>query len=142
VLLATNCFNCNIAISVSSIALGICQNCKAILKNAKAISVANDEIGIASQNIIQGWLIKSVAINNYGLPNAPSRVLYRVVDGLRVSISSFPPKWNYFHRPVTEDSIEFPDVSFKGNLSSLQAYILYVTVVKALMNWSGNFRDF
>ena len=119
--------------------------------------------GMSGVPSIPGVSGVSCATRSYleGLPEAPCPVLYRVIHGLRHSISAVQTgaDWSYLHTVPGLHSGAFPSTSvtekgatkerplarqtgLRRTLTPAVTYVLYATAVKALCDWPHGFNAF
>ena len=139
--LVHHCPLCHKKLHVQDMVNGHCRHCEYRLAEAKTVSLADDELGMFTQHLIQSWfgLVESPR-DKQGIPRKSNAVLYRIADGIRQSMMLFGKSWDYTHRIDALDS-PLPCKS-KSSLTPAASYQLYATAVKALINWPNGFYEF
>jgi hypothetical protein len=95
--------------------------------------------------LIQAWLtgdVSWVTSAGYGLPKAPPRVLYRVLDGLRASTMRVQVDWPHFHRLQVVDHVFSLQFGRRSRATALESYLRYATASQALVDWPHGFYGF
>lgn len=135
-LLVDACPHCRRSVSIRAIVEQQCRWCQADLAEAQPPVVDDQEVLV--QQIIQSWLqVGPTPENLPALPAQPARVLYRVLDGLRLSLMSHKPAWPRF------DRLNSLPVLRKGQkLTPAQSLALYTTAFAALVNWPDGLPEF
>lgn len=144
-LLINRCPHCGRPIRMRDIFETCCSRCQVSLVEAQPIDVLDDEFGLFSQQVIQSWLVGDGAShpNTYLLPEEPTRVLYRFIDGLRMALMKVKPDWLYLHRlPITMQATASMREMKPQALTPYQSYCLYATALKAIINWPQGFYNF
>jgi hypothetical protein len=144
-LLLDRCPACRRTVSIWDVVYTRCHHCQAELTQAPVLSLAHDDEGLLAQRMIQAWLTGDaslVAGAGCGLPEAPPRALYRVLDGLRASTMRVQVEWAHFHRLVCPDQIFSLQPGRRSRATALESYLRYTTAAKALMNWPYSFYAF
>ncbi len=145
-LLTNRCYSCSRLISIGDIVNGYCRKCGVALNKAPCISIEEDEIGMLAQQVIQGWLLDtSVSLpDSYGLPSHPSRVVFRVLEGLRLTTQRLARSgWMNFHTvPAHHDTLMVPFKPDSLSLTPYQSFCVYTTAFKALTHWPQEFYAF
>lgn len=147
VLLVSKCAECQSRIHVRYIVAGRCGKCDAELTKAPTISVATDEddVGILSQELLRAWLLgtqPSINTDRYALPQQPSRVLYRLTEGLSRAVRCAEADWDFIHAFPGCDRLLTVSPNGAIAASPEQAYRVYATAVKAMLNWPTMFFEF
>jgi TniQ len=143
-LLLTNCHSCGRKVSIRNVVAAQCDTCKSSLTDAEAESLKTDEFGLFSQHLIQSWLTSNLTPHDIAIqvPAQAPQVLYRIIDGLRQSISTLGnPKWPYLHK-VEGIPLEIRLGQGKQTLTPYESYCLYATVCKGLIDWPHGFYEF
>ncbi len=145
-LLVDQCPNCYKKVSQYAVIMAKCDKCKSDLTRAEVISIANDEVGLRTQRILQSWFMEYITpeheISN--LPLQSPAVLYKIIEGIQNSIQMRKHQsWSYFHSLSS-----YPDgrtlTCRKGELvlTPYENYCIYATSCKVIMNWPESFFDF
>jgi len=142
-LLVTTCPGCANPTSISTIALGNCEECKTALKTAPIISVADDNPGLLFQKIFLNWLTNPTQLKTpltceaqLSLPKEPTATLLKLLEALKNRVGELE-NWENFHRPQL--------IGERENLeskSSYSSYCFYATALKILQDWPINFYSF
>lgn len=136
-LLADRCPGCQRPVSIRAIVDSECFHCKADLVEA-AVDIGSDELGLFGQRVVREWLTEGrVSDNRYGLPNQPSSVLYRILDGLRLILMSHKSAWPYFERLQ-----QLPILKRSQKLTPTESFALYTTAFEALTDWPNGLYEF
>lgn len=142
VLLVRGCPECGSPVRVYDVVAATCRRCGADLKLAATVSVAGDTTGLVAQEVVQTWLYSeppTEAIRHCLLPAQPHRVLYRVMQGFASAVARANPCWDFIHQvPGHTAGIELKSNKLTS-ANTEQAYHLYATAMKALMNWPEGF---
>ncbi len=139
-LLLMHCPDCRATTLVQGVVTGHCLACGADLTAASPPTLPPDAPSRFAQAVLRSWLLEeplpeqAVALAR-SLPDAPSRVLFRVVDGLRLSAQAGDP-WPY---PLPKPP---PIARAGGALAPVAALHLYAAAFRPLLDWPGNWRDF
>ncbi len=144
-LLVKGCPICGDKFKIGGVVEGRCGQCDFDLRMSPTISVADDDLGLFSQQNIQSWLRISTVnrVDQGKLPNQPDFTLYQIAYGLHRAIRTIERWWDYLHDPFdieTATSV-FP-CDKKSQMMPFKAYILYVTAVKALLRWMHGIFEF
>jgi predicted site-specific integrase-resolvase len=139
-LLVSRCARCGAAPTVRDIVVATCRVCGADFTGCPAISVADDAFGVFTQRVLQAWLRGEPApdASTFRLPDLPTNVAYRIVDGLRLLAHGAGFHWPYRHHGL--DETESTDQGLF--LTPAQSYTLYATALKALLRWPHGFEEF
>lgn len=139
-LLVDRCQRCEAALTVPAIVATTCASCGADLTTCSGASVAADRFGLFAQRVVQTWLLGESPTGDprFPLPDLPITVAYRAVDGLRLLAQGAGPGWSHLHQPWSETA----GASSGFALTPEQAYALYATALKALLDWPQGFYDF
>jgi hypothetical protein len=132
-LLHDHCPCCGNPISVAEITQGHCQKCRADLRTAPVISVAEDEIGVFSQQAIQYWLTLTTEPAPTSLPDHSSVALYRLFDGLRQGLFT-SWKGGRMNPAVLGDWAELLD-SLPNRSAADQCYVLGRAAFTGILDW-------
>jgi hypothetical protein len=130
---------------VGDLFAGECARCGFELTTSPTISLAADEFGLFSQAIIRSWFdLRSPASSQDSpkLPDQPPAILYCLLDGFRRTIMKIRTGWTYLYQsPCQLESVFFP-VRGKADLTPPNAYLLYTTAFRGLLNWPQGFYEF
>ena len=145
-LLVHQCPQCGRNVSVAEIVKRQCKACKADLSEAQSVSVAGDELGMLSQQVIQSWLTVAPAPElPYGcaLPDHPPAVMYRLLDGLRLSLLTCQDDWPNLPDPLAGLSEQIKQKLHPGRrMSPASSYYLYRAAFKGIGHWPQGFYQF
>jgi hypothetical protein len=144
-LLVRTCPQCQYNLEILDILETECRRCGLALTEITPTSLADDASGLLSQSVIQSWLGLSPPTHltgDYRLPQQPQAILYRFLDGLHRAIMRIEQPWPYRHPVPNGTPLTFFPRSSKTRISPAQAYILYTTAFKAVVNWPHGFLDF
>jgi excisionase family DNA binding protein len=143
-LLVNSCPRCGKRVTIQDIIEVICSRCKTNLIEAQKVSVENDIFGLFTQGVIQSWLMNvDPPKSTYTLPSQMPRDLYRVIDGLRVSIMQVSQDWPLLHHPnILQHSFRLLPSSQAQTLTPYQSYCLYATACKGIIDWPSGFHLF
>jgi hypothetical protein len=143
-LLVDRCQRCAATLAMPAIVAATCASCGADLTSCSGASVAADRFGLFAQRVVQTWLLGESPTGDprFPLPDLPITVAYRAVDGLRLLAQGAGPGWSHLHQPWTETGPETAGASSGFALTPEQAYALYATALKALLDWPQGFYDF
>jgi hypothetical protein len=146
-LLVVNCPQCQKQLSVREIVGRQCQACRTDLHAAKVTSVAGDELGIQSQQMIQSWLSGNSqvpeALANFGFPESQPVIRYHLLRSLCRWWLDCLDDWP--RAPVLSKSLAPP---FSGSPRSLpqmhpnQTYALYRAAFTGLLDWPQGLFQF
>jgi excisionase family DNA binding protein len=143
-LLVEVCPQCRAKVSVQAIAGGKCGRCEANLASARSMQVREDAFGLFSQSVIQMWAGGASKPDDLWLgvlPQQPPSVLYHLVDGLRIVISSVGTHWEYLHQmPEDPQVLSLHDLATKP--TPAHRYRSYATAFKAIISWPRYFFEF
>jgi excisionase family DNA binding protein len=144
-LLVDQCPNCYKKVSHYAVVAARCSECKSDLTKANAVSIADDEIGLRAQRILQSWFMDYVTpkheITNLVQPPA---ILYRIIEGLQNSIEvGKGEQWFYLHSlPSYPERLLLPSQKDDQVLTPYASYCIHATACKVIMNWPENFFQF
>jgi hypothetical protein len=148
-LLVSSCPRCEKPVRIQDIIESHCSNCKADYMEVEPISIENDSFGLFTQSLIQIWLTEGTNPNSldYPLPQQMPRDLYRVIDGLRLSIMQVKHDWPLLHslknyRDPLGLRIAEMRSAYLQTLTAYQSYCLYATACKGIINWPMGFHLF
>ena len=145
VVLMDKCAECRSAVQVRDVVAGACRKCNAEFAKASPISVAGDQIGLLSQQLLQTWLLgeqTSCYPRDHAVPQQPPRVMYRLVQGLANTVWWAKAGWDFIHQlSGCSTELALPN-SGPVKASSDQMYRIYATAVKSIMDWPSNFFTF
>lgn len=159
-LLLDRCPDCCIPVAVQDIVDAYCHRCRYDLRQSSSASTEGDAWGRFSQRVIQAWLGLVPMPENgssHPLPDQPPAVLYRLLDGLRWSITGVRAGWKYLHRlpqgalasrlldpdaRMPYQDFEGMSLSFDTTMKPDESYCLYATALKGLVNWPKGFYEF
>lgn len=145
-LLSDRCPQCGKRLSVAEIVRRQCKACKTDPSEAYPVNVADDELGIFSQRVIQSWLLDApipALQPNAVLASQPSNVLYRFLDGLRLSLLTCQDDWHNLPAPLNglpEQVKERCNPAKK--MHPTDAYYLYRAAFNGVLNWPHGFYEF
>ena len=144
-LLVTSCPKCGKQTRIQDIIEVCCSGCRTDLTEIQAISLENDWFGFLTQSLIQSWLMgvfSPISISNH-LPQQMPRDLYRVIEGLRLSIIQVTQDWPLLHQVNTQQHTLrlLPDTK-AATLTPYQSYCLYATACKGIIDWPNGFYQF
>jgi excisionase family DNA binding protein len=141
-LLCDRCPECGAKISIRDIVHVQCPRCHSDLTTASTVDLdPDDDHGLWSQRIIQGWLKDShIPDDVNGLPNCHPALLYQIVNDLRWSLTNISTDWPYLHKPGKAEICLEPPRGPQRSPGSV--YILYATSSKALKSWPNGFTEF
>ena len=145
-LLVNRCPRCGRSVSVAEIVRRQCKVCEVDLVEAQVTSVADDAVGVRSQQVIQYWL--SVApiprlSPDMPLPMHPPAVLYRLLDGLRLGLCACHTDWPNLPAPLAglADQInETPNP--RKRPSPANAYYMYRAAFQGMWPWPQGLYTF
>lgn len=143
-LLVRTCAECNARLRISDVVQGQCRHCKFDLTQSPATSIAGDQWGPISQQVIQSWFGCGLDSDQVeGLPRHSPVVLYQVLSFLQRAIGLIEKQWDYLHDPFDNDATVkvFPSQT-RSQLTPLKSYLLYATALKALLDWPNGFYQF
>jgi len=144
-LLVKGCPICGNKLKIGDIVEGRCRHCGFDLQTSPTISVAEDDFGLFSQQIIQSWLRipATDSVDQGKLPNQPDFILYQIAYGLQRAIRTIQRRWDYLHDPFGVDtgSSVFP-CEKKGEMTPFKSYVMYATAFKALLRCPHGFFEF
>ncbi|MCP4543036.1 MAG: TniQ family protein [Chloroflexi bacterium] len=144
-LLAHQCPQCGSCVSVAEIVKRCCKTCQADLSAAPVVSVADDAMGILSQQAIQHWLslVSAPALpDGYTLLQQPPAVLYRLLYDLCRGLIACQKEWPCLPAPLDGlvDRASAP-IHLYRQLTPTQAFYLYRAAFTGILNWpQGLFR--
>lgn len=144
-LLVNSCPKCGKQIGIQDIIEASCSRCKTNLKEVQTISLENDCFGLFTQSLIQSWLMEGISPTTtfYPLPQQMPRDLYRVIDGMRLSIRQVTQDWPLLHHVNIQQSLfRLLPAPQAGSLTPYQSYCLYATACKAIIDWPNGFYQF
>lgn len=98
-LLTNHCPKCLKALKIIDIVRTRCSYCRATLTEAPLTPIGHDTFGRFCQQLIRVLLELDPRPDPWPhqLPDHPVQVLYRLVDGLRISIMPVEPSWPHRH---------------------------------------------
>jgi hypothetical protein len=108
--------------------------------------VADDELGILSQRVIQSWFSDALTPKsqpNDALANQPPNVLYRFLNGLRQSLLACQDGWHNLPAPLAglpKQTTERCNPWKKMNPTD--AYYLYRAAFNGIRDWPQGFYEF
>lgn len=144
-LLLDCCPTCRQPVSVWDVVYTRCRHCQADLRQAPLLFLAHDEAGLFAQRLIQAWFTGDAdpaLVVGEGVPAAPPRVLYRVLEGLQTSTMRLQVEWPHFHRLVGADQTFALPSGRWSRATALESYLRYTTAAKALHHWPHGFYAF
>lgn len=145
-LLVHRCPQCAGRLSVTETVACECQQCHADLREAPTVSVADDSLGVTSQLALQYWLGVAPRPDwpaGYALPEQPPQVMFRVLDGLRLSLMGCQPDWPRLPAPLANlHTVVRGPLSQKGVMPPETAYHLYRAACTGLLRWPEGFHEF
>ncbi len=148
-LLVSSCPECEKAVRIPDIIETHCSNCKADYREVEPISIENDSFGLFTQSLIQTWFTEGISPISpaYPLPQQMPRELYRVVDGLRLSIMPTDHDWPLLHSTINGPhslGLRIADMrpAYLLTLTTYQSFCLYATACKGIINWPEGFHCF
>jgi hypothetical protein len=137
--LVDSCPQCKKQLSIREIVWRQCQACRADLCTAETISVAGDEVGILSQQMIQSWLEVAKAPESparYGLPRSRPVILYHLLESLCHRLLVCSEGWLLFPDPLKGLSAHLsPSPHYLQNLNPEQTYYLHRAAFTGMLNW-------
>jgi len=145
-LLAHQCPQCENRVSVPEIVKRCCKTCQADLSGAHAVSVADDAMGILSQQAIQHWLSVASAPtlpDGCTLPQHPPAVLYRLLYDLCRGLIACQKEWSYLPAPLDglAERASLPIYLYR-RLTPKQAFYLYRAAFTGILNWPQGLFQF
>jgi predicted site-specific integrase-resolvase len=144
-LLVNSCLGCGRDISISNIIETHCSKCNANFAEVREVLVKEDSFGLFTQDTIQSWLLDGMSSisSSYSLPEQAPRVLFRLVDGLLYAAMQVGQEWPLLHKlSVVGDSLNLLPRTKPFMLSPYQAYNLYATAFKGIVDWPNGFHTF
>ncbi|MCB0164816.1 MAG: helix-turn-helix domain-containing protein [Anaerolineae bacterium] len=134
--LLDRCPGCYQPVSIRAVVDGTCSRCKADLSEAQTEPI--DASSLLAQQFIHAWLgVYSQPEGPQGIPSQPPRVLFRVLDGLRLSLMSHTATRRNFERLAA-----LPTFRRGQKLTPTQSLALYTTAFGSLRNWPHDFHVF
>lgn len=144
-LLVDQCPSCSQETSIYSIVTARCIRCQADITEAKAPSIAFDDVGLQAQHIIQSWLMGEEHSREIraDLPRQPPAILYKVVEGLQ-SCAKLTNQFDYLLLQNTNTQQHHSTFHYQesGSLSPYESYCLYATAYSAIVDWPKGFYAF
>jgi hypothetical protein len=145
-LLAHQCPQCRNRVSVAEIVKRCCKTCQADLSTAHVVSVADDAMGILSQQAIQHWLSLASAPalpDGYTLPQHPPAVLYRLLYDLCRGLIACQKEWPRLSVPLDslDERVSVP-IHLYRQLTPSQAFYLYRAAFTGILNWPQGLFQF
>jgi hypothetical protein len=145
-LLAHLCPQCGNRVSVAEIIKRCCKMCQADLSAAHVVSVADDAMGILSQQAIQHWLSLASAPalpDGYTLPYHPSTVLHQLLYDLCRGLIACQKEWSCLPAPL-DGLVERASVPIHlyRRLTPKQAFYLYRAAFTGILNWPQGLFQF
>jgi hypothetical protein len=141
-LLVKGCPTCGNKLKIGDVVESRCGQCSFDLRTSPTISVADDDLGLFSQQSIQSWLrLMTVDRVDQGkLPKQPDFILYQIAYGLHRAIRTIQRRWDYLHDPfdVETGTSVFP-CEKKSEITPFKSYVFYATAFKALLRWPYGF---
>jgi excisionase family DNA binding protein len=144
-LLVNACPKCRNQVRIQDLIEANCSKCKTDLTEAPTVSVIDDSFGLFTQDTIQTWLMEGVSpvSTSYPLPQQMPRDLYRMIDGMRISIMQVNQDWPLLHHAaIQQNSVEFSLDAQAQTLTPYQSYCLYATAFKGIIDWPDGFHRF
>ncbi|MDM8520292.1 excisionase family DNA-binding protein [Anaerolineales bacterium HSG6] len=143
-LLVNHCPDCGHSISIADLHQATCKQCHYDLTQIPTVTLVEDTVGLNSQQVIQQWFTEQTDVDTpHQLPNQPTSVLFRVMEGFRFTILRDPHHERYLHQLPNLPTLNIPpEVKNWQKLSSAQCYLLYTTALQPLFNWPHGFTQF
>ena len=133
--LIEHCQCCEARLSLSSVMQGHCDSCGFDLRNSRLLCLNDDDLILQAQRCIHSWLMGQAAPENLNLPDAPERILFRILDGLRTIANLAGPGWAGYHVTEHDSPNElYASVVAKG--------CTWASALQGLMNWPDGFFSF
>jgi len=142
-LLVQTCAGCNARLKISDVVKGQCSHCEFDLTRSPTTSIAGDERGQFSQQLIQSWFGLEPAPDQVArLPHQSLAVLYQVLSFVQRAICAIEQRWDYLHDPFDDAAIKVFPCQTRAQLTPLKSYLLYATALTALLDWPAGFYKF
>lgn len=166
VLLNDACHRCRTAVSIPMLIDARCGSCGADLRDAPALTLDHDAIGLEAQSTVQAWLFDrpTPSTQQLRLPNESHVALYRVVEGLTRALSLVSAADWHFHglgeggtrrartrqsadAEVRDEDVPSPQLPPSMRLGAriwtpAQGYNAVATAVLMLADWPQKFMEF
>ncbi len=144
-LLIDRCPHCGKRTTLAELMNHSCRNCQTDLRQARQLSVANDEPGVQSQRIIQAWFNvagpPTEVLEACQLPAQPPPVLYELLHRLSGALLLGQAEWASLPAPLTglANSIAAA-IDQRHRFTPAQAYFLYRSAFAGLLDWPEGFH--
>ena len=145
-LLVHHCPRCGKRMSVAEIVRRTCQACRADPSTGQPVSVAGDDLGVLSQQVIQWWL--SIAPPpelppGCTLPSRHPAVIYHLLGILRGALLACQDGWPRLPDPLGALSGQIKErLNPREKMSPESAYYLFRAAFQGVLNWPQGFHRF
>lgn len=142
--LLEDCWQCGKRLNIMDLVKRSCEACCADLAIAPSIPIQDDSFGVFVQEAISSWLgLSSLMLSSeWGLPDHPSHVLWRILFGLYSSLEN-RMDWSYLYwLDMLPKEAEPARNGSKRYLKPACSYVLHATAFKGLVDWPKGFHDF
>jgi hypothetical protein len=145
-LLVDRCPQCQNSIAISDILSQHCSVCQADLSAAEAVPVADDALGVLSQQLIQSWLWGAAPPElpaRCALPPQPPAALYRLLHFLCQRLRLCQDAWPTLPAPLDglTKIISAPDHHLQ-EWTTAQVYHLYRAACTGVVDWPHGICQF
>lgn len=150
-LLVNQCPKCHKQLSVKEIVRKCCQACQTDLSAVKSRSVADDQLGLRSQQLIQSWFIGIFEpVYGSGLPSVRPAELYRLLQSLLGCLMTRQKDWGMLSAPLNGLPKQGILPMHKWlrlrqqllSLNSEEVFHLYRAAFSGIFNWPEGIFDF
>ena len=145
-LLVHHCPRCGKRMSVAEIVRRTCQACRADPSTGQPVSVAGDDLGVLSQQVIQWWL--SIAPPpelppGCTLPSRHPAVIYHLLGILCGALLACQDGWPRLPDPLGDLSAQVKQrINPWEKMSPESTYYLFRAAFQGVLNWPQGFHRF
>jgi hypothetical protein len=145
-LLVVQCPQCSKKVSVTEIIAAKCKACNFDLREAPYVSVADDVLGILSQQVIQYWLSiapKPPLSTCRKLPNCLPNSIYHLLDIFRICLLICQKQWSKLPTSFSDLPLLIQEkLSIRSRMTPYTSYYLFRAAFTGIWNWPKGFYDF
>lgn len=138
-LLVDHCPGCRRPIAIADIVCGRCSTCRAELSAAPAVSVADDNLGLHTQNLIGAWFGLGPMLpwdTAQHIPAPTLAVRFRLLEHLYRRLLGCREAWATWPTPLPGLDEQMTHINTRSHrLAARETYYLYRAAFAALLDW-------